>query len=391
MKHRIQIIFVFASASFFTSNSFALEVDREVLPRITLGGRVLATLDSYDWDSAPTKEDEINIEDSLIMARFDKRMFEDGVAGGVIGIKEHDDKLVFNQMHVFFWNRDIETRLGRTRLQNTLIEFPTIREDDDFISYTHVGNASSNEEFDQKYGEQFSFDWFVDREAHAVSAWAGTRRNGTGITAPDGFDSMGLGWRYEQAEEYQYLKPIRHAGILLDRQKVSLGSGDEWMNAFITGIEFNLNERPDQNWSMAAQAIFNEGVGTITSADILHDNLDAVSNRARAESDALVLSIKYTRRPHLLTRWYAALNLAYKDYKQVNDAEQWSLAPVFMYRLGQGADLLGQLVYTDYGTGLGGGSDTSIQLGLSFSLESSFNENIGERNSIMNLEHGYIP
>jgi hypothetical protein len=202
---------------------------------------------------------------------------------------------------------------------------------------------------------------------------------------------MGLGWRYEQAEEYQYLKPIRHAGILLDRQKVSLGSGDEWMNAFITGIEFNLNERPDQNWSMAAQAIFNEGVGTITSADILHDNLDAVSNRARAESDALVLSIKYTRRPHLLTRWYAALNLAYKDYKQVNDAEQWSLAPVFMYRLGQGADLLGQLVYTDYGTGLGGGSDTSIQLGLSFSLESSFNENIGERNSIMNLEHGYIP
>lgn len=391
MKNMKQTILTVLIAATVAQQGYALEVDREVMPRITLGGRVLATLDAYNWDSIANKEDEVNIEDSLLMARFDKRLYEDGVAGGVIGIKEHDDQLVFNQMHVFFWNQDLETRLGRTRLQNTLIEFPTIREDDDLIAYTHVGNASSNEEFDQKYANQFAFDWFVDRAVNSAGIWVGTRRNGAGITAPDGFDSFGGGWRYEQPEEYQYLKTIKHAGLLLDRQKVTVGANEEWMNAVIAGIEFNLNNNPQQNWAFAAQAIHNEGVGTITSADIVHGNADAVSNRARAESDALVVSLKYTDRPNLLTRLRTAVTFAYKDYKNINDAEQWSVAPTVMYRLGSGIDLLGQVTYTDYGDGLGGGSDTSYQFGLSFSLESTFNETIGERKTIMNLEHGYIP
>jgi len=391
MKTITHLLALSIVATAFLPSVHALEVDREVMPRITLGGRALATLDTYDQDSDPAREDEINIEDSLIMTRFDKRLYEEGIAGGVFGIKEHDDRLIFNQAHVFFWNRNVETRLGRTRLQNTLIEIPTIREDDDFLAYTHVGNASSNEEFDQKYAKQAAVDWFVDRAVNSLGVWAGTRRNGDGITAPDGIDSVGGGWRYAQPEEYQYLKTIRHAGLFLDRQEVTLGTGDEWMNAVIAGIEFNLNDSPQKNWSMAAQAIHNEGVGTITAADIVHGNANAVSNRARAASDAVVLSFKYTRRPNLLTRWLAAVTVAYKDYKDVADAEQYSIAPVFMYRLGQGIDLLGQVVYTDFGDGLGGGSDTTVQFGLSFSLETSFNDNIGERKSILNLEHGYIP
>ena len=35
----------------------ALEVDREVMPRVTLGGRVIATVDAIDLDSDPAKED----------------------------------------------------------------------------------------------------------------------------------------------------------------------------------------------------------------------------------------------------------------------------------------------------------------------------------------------
>ena len=242
MKTITHLLALSIVATAFLPSVHALEVDREVMPRITLGGRALATLDTYDQDSDPAREDEINIEDSLIMTRFDKRLYEEGIAGGVFGIKEHDDRLIFNQAHVFFWNRNVETRLGRTRLQNTLIEIPTIREDDDFLAYTHVGNASSNEEFDQKYAKQAAVDWFVDRAVNSLGVWAGTRRNGDGITAPDGIDSVGGGWRYAQPEEYQYLKTIRHAGLFLDRQEVTLGTGDEWMNAVIAGIEFNLND-----------------------------------------------------------------------------------------------------------------------------------------------------
>jgi len=373
-----------------STQSVALEVDREVKPRITVGGRVIATLDSYDWDSNTSKEDEINTEDSTIMTRFDKRMFEDGVAGGVLAFKEHEDKLLFNQLNAFYWNQDFQTRLGRTRLRNFLVEFPLIREDDDFLSYTHVGNASSNDEFDQKYADLLSFDWFVDKKVQSVGLWAGTRRNGDGVTAPDGLDSYGVSYVYEQPEPYRYLKTVRHAGIALDAQKVTIGATEEWMNAFIAGIEFNLNDSPQRNWSMGLQAISNEGAGTITSADIVHGNANAVMNRARAKSNALVASLRYTKRPNLLTRWQASVNLGYKDYSDVNDATQWSIAPNVVYRIGQGVDLLGQAVYTDYGAGLGGGSDTTIQFGIAFSLEATYNDNIGERDSILNLEHGYI-
>jgi len=373
-----------------STQSVALEVDREVKPRITVGGRVIATLDSYDWDSNTSKEDEINTEDSTIMTRFDKRMFEDGVAGGVLAFKEHEDKLLFNQLNAFYWNQDFQTKLGRTRLRNFLVEFPLVREDDDFLSYTHVGNASSNDEFDQKYADLLSFDWFVDKKVQSVGLWAGTRRNGDGVAAPDGLDSYGVSYVYEQPEPYQYLKTVRHAGIALDAQKVRIGATEEWMNAFIAGIEFNLNDSPLSNWAMGLQAISNEGAGTITSADILHSNANAVMNRARAKSNALVASLRYTKRPNLLTRWQASVNLGYKDYSDVNDATQWSIAPNVVYRIGQGVDLLGQAVYTDYGAGLGGGSDTTIQFGIAFSLEATYNDNIGERDSILNLEHGYI-
>ena len=384
-------IFIAAVISLLTAaqQAAALEVDREVLPRTTLGGRVIATVDAVDLDSDPTHEDEINLEDSSVLMRFDKRMYQDGVAGAVIGFKTVEESLKFHQLFAFYWNQNINTEIGLTRVRNSIVEFPTIR-DDDLLSYTHVGNASSNEEFDQLYGKHIAFDWFVDRKIQKVGIWTGTRGNEEGFDAPDGFDYYGAGYIYEQPEDFRYVKWIRHAGLVYDAQKVRVGGTDEWMGAWVAGIEFNLNMNPVNNWSMGLQAISNEGEGSVTAADISYTNPDAVSNQARAKYNSLVASLRYTGRPMLLTRWQVALTAAYKDYSDVNDATQMSIVPNVVYRLGQGVDLLAQYKYTDYGDGPGGGSDNTVQLGVSFSLEAMFNDNIGERDSIINLEHGYI-
>lgn len=368
----------------------ALEVDREVMPRVTLGGRVIATVDAIDLDSDPTREDEINLDDSSVLMRFDKRMYEDGVAGAVVGFRTFiEEELRFHQLFAFYWNRDFNAEIGLTRIRNTVIEFPTIR-DDDLLSYTYVGNASSNREFNQLYGKHVAFDWFVDRKIQKLGVWTGTRENEDGFDAPDGFDYYGAGYTYEQPEDLLYVKWIRHAGLVYDTQKVRVAGSDEWMGAWVAGVEFNLNMNPLSNWSTGLQAISNEGEGPITAADISYTNPDGVSNRARAKSNSLVASLRYTGRPMLLTRWQTALTVAYKDYSDVNDATQMSIIPNVVYRLGQGVDLLAQYKYTDYGDGLGGGSDNTFQLGVSFSLEAMFNDNIGERDSIINLEHGYI-
>jgi len=385
MKFRISIIALVGGAILVGGSAHALEVDREVTPRITLGGRLITTLDS-DSESGDAG---INIGDSSFAARFDKRMFENGVAGGVLGIKEVGGVVGFNQVHVFYWNQNYETKAGRTRLPNTLVEFPLIR-DDDMLGMTHVGNGSSNEEFDQLYGKIVSFDWIVDQKVQKLGAWIGSRRNGDATqfpTASDGLDSYGASFRYQQPESMQYLKPIRSAGIALDAQKDS-AAGNQFYQALIAGTEFNLNKNPKSNWSMGAQAILNGGVPGVTLGD-LNDATDAVSNRARAKSTALVTSLRYTRRPHLLTRLQAAVTVGYKSFNV--GGSELSIAPNLVYRIGQGVDVLAQYRNTQYSDGLAAIGPTSVfQVGLVFNLDAKFNDTIGERDSITNLEHGYI-
>jgi hypothetical protein len=317
--------------------------------------------------------------------RFDKRMYRDGVAGAVVGIKENDEAAVFHQLHVFYWNRNYRFELGRSRLRNTLLEFPLIR-DDDLLDYTHVGNASSNEEFDQIYGDTASFDWYLDRKIQSLNLWVGTRRNGDPVDFPDapgGFDSYGAGYVYEQPEDLRYVKWIRHAGVLYDRQKVDTSNGSEWLNAVVAGIEFNLNMNPVNNWSLGLQTLYNDGLDNAI-------DVNSVAARARAKSASIVTSVRYTGRPKLLTRWQGAITAAVKNYSDVDQGTQWSIAPNVVYRMGQGVDVFAQVKYSDYDQGLGGGSDTAVQLGMAFSLDAMFNDNIGERASILNLEHGYI-
>ncbi|KPK51511.1 MAG: hypothetical protein AMS22_10800 [Thiotrichales bacterium SG8_50] len=375
---------IVAGAIGCSGSAMALEVDREVMPRVTLSGRLITTLDS---DYEASGDPGINMGDSSFSARFDKRMFEQGVAGAVLGVKENEGSVAFHQMHVFYWDRDVEVKAGRTQLPNTLVEFPLVR-DHDITSMTHVGNGSSNEEFDQLYGKVFTADWVLDRKAQKLGVWAGTRRNENAFAgAPDGFDSYGLGYRYEPSEKYMYLNRIRHAGILLDAQKDRAGS-NPYFQSIVAGGEINLNNSPRRNWSMGIQGIVNGGVSGVTLVD-LNSATDAVSNRARAKSNALVASLRYTDRPHLLTRLQAGLTVGYKTYDA--GGTELSVIPSLKYRIGQGVDVVAQYRNTQYSDGLNAVDSTNlVQVGLSFSLDAKYNDSIGERDSILNQEHGYI-
>jgi hypothetical protein len=360
----------------------ALEVDREVMPRIQLGGRVMASVDMPDFDSDPNAEAQLNVSDSSLLLRFDKRLYSEGVAGATIGFTENDDAVVFHQLNAFYWDRQFSLMMGRSRLRNTLLEIPLMR-DDDLLDYTHVGNASSDDEFDQIYGTLLSAELLIDRKIQRVGMWAGTRRNSADTTyanAPDGFDSVGASYIYEQPVDLRFVKRLRHAGVLVDGQKVEAVTGDEWSYALIAGAEANLTINPQHNWSLAGQVILNQGIS----------ETPVVANLASSESTSVVVSLRHTGRPHLLTRYQAGLTFAFKDYADLNEGSQWSVVSNAFYRLGQGIDLLAQIKYTNYGDGLGGGRDAIAQVGMAFSFDAMFNDSIGERDSILNLEHGYI-
>ena len=84
-----QLILASVLTGLLVQSVHALEVDREVMPRMTIGGRVISTLDSVDMDSVdidsdPGAKEGINLSDSAILMRFDKRTYRDGVAGAVV-------------------------------------------------------------------------------------------------------------------------------------------------------------------------------------------------------------------------------------------------------------------------------------------------------------------
>ena len=96
MKKKTILIVATVLSGLLANELYALEVDREVMPRITLGGRVIATVDAMDLDSDPNADDQINLSDSTLLTRFDKRLYGKGVAGAMIGFIENESNVDFN-------------------------------------------------------------------------------------------------------------------------------------------------------------------------------------------------------------------------------------------------------------------------------------------------------
>ena len=116
--------------------------------------------------------------------------------------------------------------------------------------------------------------------------------------------------------------------------------------------------------------------------------------RARGEQYALVGALRYTHRPQLQTGWQAAVTMAWKDYADFNDASSLVVVPSVAWRLGSGIEALGQYRYENNGATLGAAenrdSSHALILGLSFALDTTFNESVGTRSSILDLEHNML-
>lgn len=389
----------------------ALEVDREVLPRITAGGRLVATPAYISEKGYKTQGDEsaneIDVSDSSFLLRFDKRIYSNkGVAGAMLGLRKTSsdsdlpDDIFFHQLNAFFWNRDFQTLVGRTRLRNFLQEFPTAR-DEDLQDYIYVPNATSyaeNEEY-QFYAPQLSFDWFVDRKRNALSLWAASQVE-TDITgdrtAKTDLNTAGTGWKYAVSEDLRYVERLREAGVFVQYQKVNdeIAGIDDGITSVIAGAAWNLNRNPAANWSMAAQGIYSNGIDNVDVDTIAGTEAQVRAGLRRAKFWSAVVSASFTHRPKLLTRSRSSLTLAYKDFPEGNRASQFSIVPSFVYRLGHVLDLTAQYSYTRWNDGLarltGFEAEQRVLLGLVFGFEQRFNDQIGERDSILNLEHGYI-
>ncbi len=116
--------------------------------------------------------------------------------------------------------------------------------------------------------------------------------------------------------------------------------------------------------------------------------------RARAEALSLVGSLRFLSRPYQLDRFQAAITGGYKNFVN-REGSRFTIVPNVFFRLGQGVDVGLQYQYEQFDDALaaqiGRKRDQSVKLTLSYRFQMMFNDYFGERDDILNMEHGYIP
>jgi len=396
---------VLAGSLTLATSAVALEIDPNVPPEISLGGRFVATVNG-SLDERPSGGDETNadldISDTSLLLGVSKYIFSDGdYAYGALGLllpeddSDLEDDIFIHQAFVGLGGPNYDLRIGRTNLPNTLVTFPTIR-DDDLLAFTHVGNAHANvdAEEDQIFGGVVGGTRYFDGGLQA-SAY-GTARAETDLsdlsdkerTSRFNLNGMALGFAYDVPEAIKFDSGFRYAGIALDWQSADAlaGGDDEQIVSVLGGISYNLSDDPEATWALDLQGIYTFGDGA--------SDLTTEVGRARADQYSVVTALRYTDRPYLQTNWQAALTFAWKDYADLDDSWSVAVVPSVAWRIGSGIDVLTQYIYRENQSALAAAENLSsshtLFVGMSFALNATFNESVGTRGSILDLEHDML-
>ncbi len=380
---------------------------QESSARFTVAGTGLVSLDlnrTTALESGVGDTDQgvvTNFSDSFLLLRLDRQLYTNHRAGMLLGFLFPDAEtdlgdVFYNQINVFYDTRTFRGTLGRTRLENFALEFPTLREED-LLEYAFVLNGFSNADNSEfnRYGNVARAELFgLGGRLHVrgqASNWSvtdieGERQNDFDVNTGSGF----LG--YQLPHSIRYSGIVREAGVGFQSQKVDLAGG-KWLVGLSAGLAVNLSRNPLRNIELRGQVIHNRGVGPNARVDAAAGTLATPMGRALSRSTALVASLRFLRRPYQLDRLQAAATVGYKTFSGV-DASQLTLVPNVFFQLGQGVDVGVQYQYESFSGNLaellGRRRSHSVKFVLVFSFQSMFNDYFGDRDDILNLEHGYI-
>ncbi len=377
---------------------------QEVLPRVTLGGRGLFSLNGDMWlqqaggDQTYLGED---LSDTYMLLRFDRKLYgiqRPQVAGVVLGFslpdpESHLDPLYLNQVHVFWWGKFWEAVAGQTRLMNFLLEFPTLRDDDllDFAFVRNAQNHSPASEYDL-YGRVVRLSLFEKASRWVqrvqVARLTVTDTNGVVQETPSGFQLYSAEVAYRLPEVLRISGRIRKAGVRLDVQRLDEDTV-RWLPTVGAALAVNLTQNPLSNWVLRMQGMMTPGLEGVRLTD-----LSDPAMRARARSYAVVSGISLRLRPYQLLRWRFSLLGGFRAYPDFQAWQATVIAGIYR-RVGVGADMGIQLVHEqtsgNLASVLGFTQRHAVNVFFSFDYETMWNSYFTDRETLLNLEHGYAP
>ena len=382
---------------------FAQLGEDNLMPEIEIGFKTLATGNFYSNQGAAALELPVLNEGEQVISDFSdsyfligarQKLYNDWRGQMVLGISFPDagsglGQVFYNQVFIRVENQKNIFKVGRSTSQTTLLEFPTLR-DDDALQYNYALNPFSNglNTEDNQYANVLEYTRIFGQRWYATVHG----ENFLDFENPNDFSLNGIGgsliYRMPETQIWNrgFLQQIgvSYNNFLTDRPDNNV---DDVLTNFIASVAFNLKPDPVHFIDFKAQLIENLGFDDIK-------DIGNYSEYTRTKSSGFFASIRYVYRKLERPTFMTSLGFGYKDFSNLaNNSNQWMGIANFFYRIGNNFDLVAQYRYNKNNGQLApllGDKQHRFQLGLSYVFSKVFNSQFDDRNSILNLEHGYI-
>lgn len=387
------------------SFSFAVvgAASAELNPEVQIGARAVINA-AADVEEAETAEAVADFADTGLNVGFRQKLYGDFRTRMVIGFQfpEADSALgpvFFDQVFVKIEDKSNVFELGRSRVGSTLQEFPTLR-DDDPLEYSDVLNPyAGGDSRRSQYGETirasrvFSQRWWV--MAHGEHMPAAPPAEALSPRVDAGFNAGGASFAYMVPESQRWNRQV------LDRAAVGFfgyyvarpgydSFADRIAKNVLGAVTINVRPDPVHFVDLRHQSIYNPGFPEVAGAPAGADY-----SLATARSYASFTTARYLYRRYERPALQVSAGFGYKVYPDFDAGtnQMMTLANVF-YRLGAEFDAAFQYRYETFTGDLAaarGDGRHVFELGFVYSVDQSWNRQFDDRDSLLNLEHGYIP
>lgn len=372
-----------------------------ISPQISLNGTAIGTLEYHSPrivlpSGIKSSSSRINLSDSALMLGISERLYRKGGIGSFVigGTTTDSDKspsgteFFLHKLYLDYQTHVLEGYIGRTDTGTQLVDFPTLR-GDDLNEFVNVLNPFSSGENIQEHRYTNQATVVLNRNLrsflnlHAQNLISSSQNT----VGQGGINSYGVNFQYQELAAMQALKKVPLWGFGYERQTPGSGFGGA-NNILYGGIVYNIAPDPVDRIDLRLQDIY--GFGNTTSS------FANVTDTFRAPANTIAASLRWLHSPFGKPGHQISLTAGYKSYTNIRDANTLALALTGVKRLGSGFDLVLQYTYQHrqaaYAAVYSGVRDEhSIQLGFVFNFNHTFNQHLGPRRSLMNLQHQYIP
>ncbi len=356
---------------------------------------------NLDTASGETSSAVNDFSDTALLLGFRQKLYSSYRGQLVVGLQFPDadsdlGQVFYHQVFVSLENESNLFKLGRSRVRSSLIEFPTLR-DDDALHFTDVLNPFSDGQNteDNQYGNVIEGAhvfgqriWLTLHGEHFTK----TPVAGTVAETDFGLNAIGMSLQYIVPRTQLWNRPfLQQIGLGVNNFLANRAGFGRETDRALTSVSFStiLNLRPDpvHFWDLRHQTIVNTGFDDVVT-------LSAWSSIARFKSIATFTSVRYLYRELERPTVQVALSFGYKTFPDLQtDTKQFQAVVYGRYWLGENFDLGLQYQFLNNTGALGavfGETEHRLQVSLVFSIDQTWNNQFDDRNSLLNLEHGYI-